>query len=904
MVWNCGTMSAGQGQFEIAIPVTSPRARRLPVVVICLLLAIILSAGCSRFPAIDPNGQSIFLPHPAATELRVPHLHARDGNPGIIPSDAFPAPAPPPACLDASAPEEGGIHNHFKNKKAAVASHFAKKDPGKCGEIQLTPLRVVAPVNGEVLLLAGICGKDGYLVKREPLEWMLSPDSVGQFIEVGDDARGQLISSLRPGPRVEKLDVDYARGRTSSRETLLTKGTPGNEDDVQVEEGQTWLSISSPSEGVSRVTVLAPESELWDRRRQTAIIYWVDSQANFPAPQVVRAPDPVQLVTRVTRAENLVPAEGWQVRYTIVDPSVAAFVPPINSNIYVARVDANGQATVTLAALPGTRGTTPVQIEVIRPPQASENLPELILQQGMTTVSFSSPGLEVTSSGPQTAAVGDVVTYVATMANPGDIDAENSRLVAILPAGAELVNADPQPNEAVNGSLAWVQNILPAGRQLDVTVTVRLRAPQDVAMQFNGVASDLRSDSTVTTRVVAPSVGLRFEPANNIAQAEIGDVITYEIDITNTGPQTLVDVVLEIETGPGLQHSEQGPTPITQVIPMLQPRQTESRGVAFRVMQEGQHPAVLRAKSSVGGSILAERTASILGIPRRPKTPRVEVAVRVQPQASVGGIAQAVVDVVNRGETVLSAINVDIAYDASLEPVQIDSDNTGRVPMERAQRGRLPWMPPDLQPGQVAQLTVNFLVKAPAAQATIAVTAGSSGVTATAQAQTQLISPSEGPPPVLPPGANAGQTPGPGGVLPPTAPVTPPEAARSGDWSIRIIDLHDPITVGAEARYDVVIVNNQNLPDRDVRVQLGIPQGVTLRGVVSATGETVQAQFSQDSGTWNLPSVQYVRSGDQLRYTFIIVPNIPQQVQLLARVSSTARPNPQQVTEPVTVNVR
>ncbi len=75
---------------------------------------------------------------------------------------------------------------------------------------------------------------------------MLAPGSVGQFIEVGDDAKGKLCSSFRSGPKVEKLGVDFARGRTSNKATLLTKGTPGCDDDLEVAEGQTWLSVSSP----------------------------------------------------------------------------------------------------------------------------------------------------------------------------------------------------------------------------------------------------------------------------------------------------------------------------------------------------------------------------------------------------------------------------------------------------------------------------------------------------------------------------------------------------------------------------------------------------------------------------------------------------------------------------------
>ena len=143
---------------------------------------------------------------------------------------------------------------------------------------------------------------------------MLSPDSVGTFIEVGDDMKSKLISTLSHAPKVEKLDVDFARGRTSNKETLITRGTPRTDDDIQLKDGQTWLSISSPSEGVSRVTVLAPESELWDQRRQTAMIYWVDAQWEFPQPQVANSGEGITLLTRVTKSGDVFkPATGWKV---------------------------------------------------------------------------------------------------------------------------------------------------------------------------------------------------------------------------------------------------------------------------------------------------------------------------------------------------------------------------------------------------------------------------------------------------------------------------------------------------------------------------------------------------------------------------------------------------------------
>src|SRR6056297_802733 len=149
---------------------------------------------------------------------------------------------------------------------------------------------------------------------------MLTPDSVGTFIQVGDDAPG-LLHRLTTVQRPTKQDGSFARGVTSTKRMRITRGNLNPNDDVQLEKGQTWISISSPSEGTSKVTVLAPESECWDQRKATATIYWVDAARQFPGPQIVPAGTPVTLTTRVTRSEGTLPAEGWKVTYQIVDPS-------------------------------------------------------------------------------------------------------------------------------------------------------------------------------------------------------------------------------------------------------------------------------------------------------------------------------------------------------------------------------------------------------------------------------------------------------------------------------------------------------------------------------------------------------------------------------------------------------
>ncbi len=84
-----GMMSAGHGQTNPnCTPVERPsQAVHGSRVHVCkslhalALLFLFTLSGCARFPAIDPNGQSIFLPYPASTELTLPQVHAGNGNP-------------------------------------------------------------------------------------------------------------------------------------------------------------------------------------------------------------------------------------------------------------------------------------------------------------------------------------------------------------------------------------------------------------------------------------------------------------------------------------------------------------------------------------------------------------------------------------------------------------------------------------------------------------------------------------------------------------------------------------------------------------------------------------------------------------------------------------------------------
>ncbi len=844
----------------------------------------------------------------------------------------------PPPCVDGSGNTDSK-HALLKHHKLAgkVKEHFAS--PGKAGEIQLTPTRIVAPVGGEVVLLAGLCGPSGYLVKRQPLEWMLSPDSVGTFIEVGDDSSGHFISSLtlHKAPKVEKLDVDFAKGRTSSKETLITRGSPDRQDDIALKEGQTWLSISSPSEGISRVTVLAPESDIWDRRRQTATIYWVDAQWQFPQPQIERSGNILTYATRVTKAEEIVPAKGWMVRYTIVDPSVATFVPVsdsnaarIRGNVAEVRVDEDAQAIIQIAATVDAagqpaRGTTPVLIEVIRPVQSSDNLPELTLGSGQTFATFSSPGLQVQAFGNDTGMVGEQLTYVASLGNPGDVPTENTKLVVNIPAGMKYVSAVPLDNfvTITNTGVMWDQGVLDAHRQLDVSVV--LEAVQsgtfDVVFQAAG-AGNLTAESRVRTEIADPSVELRFEPIQGAAQAELGQVIEYGIDVKNTSRQTLTNVRVVIESDIGLPEANGVGAPseagqgnkFEQSISYLQPNETQRLSVAFVARQEGQLAANVRILAGEN-RVLAEQRVSVLGVPQRPKKADIGVSIEFPQTVRVNDVADAYITVRNPGEVPLTGLNVELNWDASLFPFEVDPENSTRIKVNPDNRSAV-WNAQDLLPppssgagATVRGLRLRFRTVGPAPRASFSARAvAAENVQATDSVDFQVITNPVVAPPVSPP-----VTP-PASTLPPTGnpnvlpPGIPPSSSgttqRTGSWAIELSDWGDPTTVGNRIRYTVTIRNQQNLNDQNVRIEVRYPQGVQFGGATSLSdGSPVDTTFGENNSILFAP-INSVRAGEDITYVFVLTPTIPGVMNIRARVYSDGQPTPVEDQEDTTAGPR
>ncbi len=885
---------SGRARASSPCPCSPSRAARNLALVLLILISSLPGCSTLRLPAIDPSGNRIFLPRPNATTLTLPRLHPTNEAPGIIPVPSFREPPPPPACLQGpsiapSVKPAGHLLNH----------HRATPDRGRCGELLLTPTRIVAPVNGDVVLLSGICGEDGFLVSGETIEWMISPDSVGQIVEVGDDgATSNNGLFYKTESAVKKLGVDFARGVTASNDRVITRGSAKITDDLPVKKGQTWISLTSPSEGITRLTALAPDAEVWDKRRQTATIYWVDARWQFPAPISQIGTAPATLITRVTRAEGFAPAENWIVRYRSLNPEIGLFAPN-NLDVIESRVDADGKAVVTLNNVSGRTGTALVGIEIVRPAQNSENIPELPLGRGQAIVSWSSSELFLQANGPPAGGVGETLTYTASLANVGDLPGENVRVTASIPAGMQLVSASPQPSQQSPSALAWDLGQLPARQQFAVTLQLNATADSDYRVQFDATSSGGSAvRQMASTLVTSPKLTLRFQPASGYEQVEVGQEVPMQLTVRNDGRTSIGSVTITIESDEGLQHSADNSNRVSRTITYLSPGEFRSLNPSFTARRTGNLRATAIASS--GAVELARQSTAVEVVQAAVRSP----ALSIQLQSATGDESvstdqplRTAAIIRNSGQVRLENIQVAITYSNSLSPLQ---GSAGVVDLE-AQR-QLVWTLPFLEVGGTNQVRADFQFDgsepAPRITATAATSAAVRADAVLNLRPTRGAQPNNSPSEVLPSRdilPNSDVLPD-RNVVPnrdarpnPNREVLPGSAnngATGRGWILTLEPVRSQVRTGNVARYSLRIRNDRSTADQNASVVLQLQPGILLRGVTTPDGQRVNYNYASDGSSLTFETIQFIAPNETISYFVDLQHEIPGQVAIRALLRS------------------
>jgi len=911
-----------------------------------LLTLAIAPAGCAqhRLPAIDPTGERIFSgtttlathdllhglfshhrqppvvpPPPWSAPAAVPAAPAAPAVPGIsAPATAGPTctPGPPAAAIPLPVTAPGGavvpaacdpLATPRTTPLAGVPQPGGPQCPEEKAayrgpELVVTPQRLVAPVNTEVILAAGICAPDGYYVMRQPLEWMLAQDGVGQIVAVGHESPRDVSLWLRHSP--QKVTTQYARAHTSTIAQVLDRGTPSPADDVTLQRGQSWISITSPTEGTTHVVVWAPKEQNWERRKATATIYWVDAAWRFPPCATVRAGTAHTLTTTIQRTSGQ-PLAGWIVRYEVVEGPPAT----LGRTGTVAEVvtDAAGRATVELLPQSLEPGVTLVRMQVVRPAQQRGDLPQMVVGQGSVGIHWTSPGLTVRALGTSRLTGEGALAYRVEVSNSGDQVTRGVTLSFTPPSGVTVLNSSPS-GQLFGQRWVWSLGDLPPGTTAVVEINARSAVAGSIRSTFVATSSDnLKAEGSVTTEVQPSSLSVKMSGPDTV---EVGREARFLIDVTNVGPRTLTNLTASDTFDAGLTHSEGGRGPLVRpLVPALEPGQTHRFAITFTVTQPGLQ--CHRLDVTADGGHVASARGCVTGVAPVVTPARLAVKVSGPPSRRAGEVASYTVEVVNEGSAPATNVVLSVTWGVNLELLEATrghEDDLARLTTR--------WRIARLEGGERIVRQLNCLCLNPDEQgATVRATVSSQQTPSVSDSmQTVIGPPATGTPPRSAGGQAAAPT-GPGSTAPPRTPgPTPPGAQPSfptapsgtagpaaGNLALRAAALADPIRVDGTTTIVIALSNDRPVPDRDVALSVQVlDDGLVLTRVPGTSPSPVAAISNQ---AVDFQPLRELRPGEQLATPYRVEVKGTRPGRHRLRVTATSSLTPGGVSTELTVTV-
>jgi hypothetical protein len=868
----------------------------------CLLALISLISGCAslKVPAIDPTGSQIFLPNQKTEVLHhkkhklFGKLHHKQksapptgpyqpipfstaplpagptpvpaGTTPVFPQSSGPAfqhPVEPPPCDSDCGSGKKLFHQAgFHKQKHLIPKPTGHKSAGQKGELLMTPSKIIAPVGSEVVVLAGICGSDGYFVKNQPLEWMLSNDSVGQIVEVGG-MQHSTFNKIVP-PTAGKKSGQYAHGRTGLKNIVLTRGTPTPVDDIELKEGQTYISVMSASPGTSYITGYAPQAEGWDRRIASTIIHWVDGIWSIPAPGRATAGTVYPLTTVVNRTADAGGIEGWIVRYSIVGGAPAEFAPA-GSQTAETQTNRDGQGTVQIRQQAGqlNPGTTQVRVDVVRPGMFGQ--PELIVESGITTVTWSSPALTIRAIGPRAAGVDEPFNYRVEVSNPGDLVARGVVVkTKNLDESVEFISSNPKPTE-FGRQLEWnLGDIPPGSPPLVIDAQFKSKKRGNVGMCFEVVsdADRLRTEACTETEIRLPCIGLSVDGPTF---ARVGESVSYRLNVLNQCDEPLEDLRVTIRTDAGLLNPGYS-NPVSFQLDRLQTGENRFLPLTLMAQSVGSPCFDIEIVARNGHTAVARRCINIGEPALEQARDQLQIELRGGAPMVVGGNSLVTAVVTNRGNTPFDSVLLTNRMSPSIVAV----DLTAGLPFS--------WAKDDLQGND--QLFVNLGRLEP--QQSKEVMLRYEGLNVDAEAVSELTA-------STPLGATAtdrirlrveparpGDTPG----GPIRIPGDPGGAVGQGELTVQLqansetIQLRNSLnpvsTVPSQAEIQILISNRSNSILRDVEVLLLTPPEIEFIGFDPGQSNLVIDGRNEASTQFRVSRIRELRPGETVRLGAIV----------------------------------
>ncbi len=439
-----------------------------------------------------------------------------------------------------------------------------------------------------------------------------------------------------------------------------------------------------------------------------------------------------------------------------------------------------------------------------------------------TTTEVIPGGLELTKTGPATAAIGSQVTYNIEVLSTGTGANTQVRLVDTVPTGMSFVSSDPASTRVGNQVTFALGTLNPDERS---TVEIVLRADQtgDWTNQATVTSAEGATDSAeATTTVVQPVLALtKSGPATALLNANFD----YTITVTNNGDGAATGATVVDTLPAGLTYVSSDPagaasgSTVTWNVGDLAPDASETITLTVRGTAGGAKVNVATA-SSGGNSFQPEARATTTIL-----VPDITVEKTGRPAMFVGNQVTYTLTASNSGDAALTGVTITDTIPTGMS--YVTSSPEGTVSDDGAQ---VTWSVGSLAVGAETSVTVTLQGDQ---VGTVTNTAGASATEGVTASDTLEIR-------VLPaPGA-----------------------------TIQITDSFDPVSEGEEVDFTVSVSNQGRSPMTNVRVVVPIPTEMTF----VSTSDT-QATLGGDGRTVTFLLDSSLATGESFSFTITVQAN-------------------------------
>jgi uncharacterized repeat protein (TIGR01451 family) len=374
---------------------------------------------------------------------------------------------------------------------------------------------------------------------------------------------------------------------------------------------------------------------------------------------------------------------------------------------------------------------------------------------------------------PATAALGQELQYHFCAENRSPAAAHHVLVRSPLPTNIRYVRADPEPS-ARTPELVWQLGTLGPGVRRDLRLVVVPTGPGDVNLCAR---VQFEHGQCVCTKIAQPGLQVRKQGPS---QAVLNDALSYQLTVTNTGSTELTGVVLTDTLPTGLEHAT-GKNPLTWEVGTLAPGQ--SRQVAYQVVATKVGRLCNQATATAAGGLRDQAESCVtvgeakLGLTKTGLERR---------YTNTGSAYQIIVS--NPGTLPLA--NVAITDPLPPGTTFVSASSGGQLAGNEVR-----WTIGPLAPGENRTVDVVLRAQSEGRICNRATATAERGLTAEAEACTEFI------------GLAA--------------------------LSVEVVHTEDPVEVGAETSYAILVRNRGTTPVNEVRIVALVPEQMQ---VIRATG--------------------------------------------------------------------